>query len=48
MPSNVNTLDYWDNCFGSGDREAKGGYSQTRAFALSQIFDCAGDAESKA
>ncbi len=35
---NINTLDYWDRRFGTGDWEAKGGYSQTRAFAESQIL----------
>ena len=35
---NINTLDYWDRRFGTGDWEAKGGFSQTRAFAESQIL----------
>ncbi len=34
---NINTLDYWDRRFGTGDWEAKGGFSQTRVFAESQI-----------
>jgi hypothetical protein len=34
---NINTLDYWNRRFGTGDWEKKGGFSQTRAFAESQI-----------
>lgn len=34
---NVNTKDYWDERFGSGDWEEKKGRIQTRAFAKSQI-----------
>lgn len=34
---NINTLDYWNSRFGSGDWENKGGFSQTRAFAESQV-----------
>lgn len=34
---NINTRDYWDDRFGSGDWEAKGGFSQTRAFAEAQV-----------
>lgn len=34
---NINTQDYWDRRFGTGDWKAKGGFSQTRAFAESQI-----------
>jgi ubiquinone/menaquinone biosynthesis C-methylase UbiE len=34
---NVNTKEYWDHRFGSGDWEKKGGVSQTMNFALSQI-----------
>ena len=33
---NINTLDYWQRRFGTGDWEAKGGYSQTHEFAESQ------------
>jgi hypothetical protein len=35
--NNVNTRTYWDQRFGSGDWAEKGGFSQTRAFALSQM-----------
>jgi len=34
---NINTKEYWDARFGSGDWEKKGGRSQTRDFALSQV-----------
>lgn len=34
---NINTKNYWDGRFGSGDWEKKGGYSQTSMFAESQI-----------
>lgn len=34
---NINTVDYWDERFGSGDWGSKGGFSQTRQFALSQL-----------
>lgn len=34
---NINTKNYWDQRFGSGDWEKKGGYSQTKLFAQSQI-----------
>lgn len=34
---NINTLDYWNDRFGTGDWKKKGGFSQTRAFAESQI-----------
>lgn len=35
---NINTRDYWDHRFGTGDWEDKGGLSQTRALAESQIL----------
>lgn len=35
--SNINSLEYWDVRFGSGDWERKGGFSQTRAFAEAQV-----------
>lgn len=35
--ANINTLEYWNRRFGSGDWESKGGFSQTRAFAESQV-----------
>lgn len=35
--SNINTSDYWNKRFGGGDWESKGGFSQTRAFAESQL-----------
>lgn len=35
--TNVNTVSYWDARFGSGDWESRGGYSQTRRFAMAQI-----------
>lgn len=34
---NINTLDYWDGRFGSGDWEINRGFFQTRAFAESQV-----------
>lgn len=34
---NINTADYWNNRFGSGDWEDRGGRSQTRQFAIAQI-----------
>lgn len=36
MP-NINTVSYWSDRFGSGDWEGRGGFSQTRRFALAQI-----------
>ena len=33
----VNSMTYWDGRFGSGDWQIKGGFSQTRAFAESQV-----------
>ena len=35
--NNLNTKDYWDNRFGTGDWEDKLGRDQTRNFAISQI-----------
>lgn len=35
--TNINTKTYWESRFGSGDWERKGGYSQTRMFAESQV-----------
>lgn len=37
MKSNVNSKDYWDRRFGTGDWASKGGFSQTRYFAEAQI-----------
>ncbi len=37
-PVQINSKSYWDKRFGSGDWEAKGGFSQTRLFAESQII----------
>lgn len=34
---NLNTLDYWDSRFASGDWSRKGGRSQTEGFALAQL-----------
>lgn len=34
---NINTLEYWNRRFATGDWERHGGFSQTRAFAESQI-----------
>ncbi len=34
---NINTVDYWDTRFGTGDWASKGGYSQTRMFAEAQL-----------
>ena len=34
---NINTVDYWDMRFGSGDWAEKGGYTQTRMFAEAQL-----------
>jgi trans-aconitate methyltransferase len=34
---NINTVDYWNDRFGSGDWSSKGGFSQTRQFALAQL-----------
>lgn len=34
---NINTLDYWNGRFGSGDWGRKGGFSQTRLFAEAQL-----------
>lgn len=34
---NINTLDYWNDRFGSGDWDRKGGFSQTRMFAEAQL-----------
>ncbi len=34
---NINTLDYWNCRFGTGDWKDKGGFSQTRLFAECQI-----------
>lgn len=41
----INSKEYWDDRFGSGDWEIKGGKEQTRAFAESQLmyFDIPGD-----
>ena len=36
--NNINTKDYWNSRFGTGDWESKGGFSQTRAFAESQVL----------
>jgi SAM-dependent methyltransferase len=43
--TNINSIGYWDNRFGSGDWEQKHGSSQTKAFAESQIryFDLPSD-----
>ncbi len=35
--NNINSTEYWEHRFSTGDWEAKGGFSQTRAFARSQI-----------
>ncbi len=35
--TNINTVDYWNDRFGSGDWGSKGGFSQTRQFALAQL-----------
>lgn len=34
---NINTIDYWNTRFGSGDWANKGGYSQTQLFAEAQM-----------
>jgi SAM-dependent methyltransferase len=34
---NINTKQYWDQRFGTGDWESKGGFQQTEGFARSQI-----------
>lgn len=34
---NINTVDYWDTRFGTGDWASKGGHSQTRMFAEAQL-----------
>lgn len=34
---NINTVDYWDTRFGTGDWALKGGHSQTRMFAEAQL-----------
>ena len=34
---NINTVDYWDMRFGTGDWASKGGHSQTRMFAEAQL-----------
>jgi SAM-dependent methyltransferase len=41
----INSKEYWDDRFGSGDWERKGGRGQTKAFAESQVkyFDIPGD-----
>lgn len=36
-PVNINTLDYWNDRFGSGDWGSRGGFSQTRWFAIAQL-----------
>jgi len=37
MSNNINTDNYWNSRFGSGDWERNGGFSQTAKFAESQI-----------
>jgi hypothetical protein len=37
MKSNINTQQYWNRRFGSGDWADKGGYTQTRQFAEAQV-----------
>jgi 16S rRNA G1207 methylase RsmC len=34
---NINTKQYWEERFGSGDWEKKGGFSQSTQLCLSQI-----------
>ena len=34
---NINTIDYWDMRFGTGDWANKGGFTQTRMFAEAQL-----------
>lgn len=34
---NINTVDYWDTRFGTGDWAEKGGFTQTRMFAEAQL-----------
>lgn len=34
---NINTVDYWDTRFGTGDWAKKGGFTQTRMFAEAQL-----------
>jgi len=34
---NINTVDYWDTRFGTGDWAEKGGFTQTRLFAEAQL-----------
>lgn len=35
--NNINTIDYWDTRFGSGDWARQGGHSQSRLFAEAQL-----------
>jgi len=37
MPLNINTIDYWENRFSSGDRENNRGRIQTKLFAKARI-----------
>lgn len=37
MKKNINTIDYWDRRFSTGDWASKGGYSQTKMFAEAQL-----------
>ena len=34
---NINTIDYWNARFGTGDWAKKGGFTQTRLFAIAQL-----------
>ncbi|MBY0579223.1 MAG: class I SAM-dependent methyltransferase [Burkholderiales bacterium] len=37
LEKNINTVDYWDMRFGTGDWAEKGGFTQTRLFAEAQL-----------